>query len=177
MKKSILIIALILGFHSAQAQLDTTDLFEGMLSQVIKDAPRPELFNGSGKFDHRYSIGKLKYIFNDSGESFREIFGQMAEEFPGVVYANDMDVPHIMLEDYYRKNIKDHSYDSLRYSVSVPYYDKYDGRSILIERERIDCYFSGKSRLRFIQITRFNGEIVSVIDDAPELGGNEESLE
>ena len=32
MKKSILIIALILGFHSAQAQrqLDTSDLFEGM---------------------------------------------------------------------------------------------------------------------------------------------------
>jgi hypothetical protein len=172
MKKSILIIALILGFHSAQAQrqLDTSDLFEGMLYQVINDAPRPKVFIGSGKFDHRHSIGKLKYIFNDSGESFREIFGQMAEEFPGVVYANDMDVPHIKLEDYFRENIKDHCYDSLRYSVSVPYYDKYDGRSILIEREKIDCYFYGKSRERFIQITRFDGEIVSVLDDAPELG-------
>ena len=104
MKKSILIIALILGFHSAQAQrqLDTTDCFEGMLYQVIKDAPRPKVFIGSGKFDHRHSIGKLKYIFDDSGESFREIFGQMAEEFPGVVYADDMDVPHIKLEYYYR---------------------------------------------------------------------------
>jgi len=89
MKKLILVIALILGFHSAQAQckLDTSDLFEG-----------------------------------------------------------------------------------LRYSVSVPYYDKYDGRSFLIEREKIDCYFYGKSRERFIQITRFDGEIVSVLDDAPELG-------
>ena len=173
MKKSILIIALILGFHSARAQrqLDTTDFFEGMLYQVIKDAPRPKVFIGSGKFDHRHSIGKLKYIFNDSGESFREIFGQMAEEFPGVVYANDMDVPHIKLEDYFRKNIKDHFYDSIRYSVSHPYIQEINGKSVLIEREGIECYNSDKIyRVRFIQITRYNGEIIGVLDNAPELG-------
>ena len=172
MKKSILIIALILGFHSAQAQrqLDTTDLFEGMLYQVIKDAPRPKVFIGSGKFDHRHSIGKLKYIFNDSGESFREIFGQMAEEFPGVVYANDMDVPHIKLEDYFRENIKDHSYDSLYYHVQPSSYTEWDGKLIFTERESVECYNSDKIRVRFIQITRYNGEIIGVLDNAPELG-------
>lgn len=61
-----------------------------------------------------------------------------------------MDVPHIKLDDYYGKNIKDYSYDSVIFSVSVPYYDRYDGRSILIEREKIDCYFYGKSRVRFM---------------------------
>jgi len=62
----------------------------------------PKVFIGSGKFDNRFSIGKLKYFFNDSGESLREIFGQMAKEFRGVVYTNDIDVPHIKLEYYYR---------------------------------------------------------------------------
>lgn len=172
MKKSILIIALILGLHSAQAQrqLETSDLFEGMLYQAIKDAPRPKVFIGSGKFDHRHSIGKLKYIFNDSGELFREIFGQMAEEFPGVVYANDMDVPHIKLEDYFRENIMNHSYDSLYYHVQPSSYTEWDGKLIFTERESVECYNSDKIRVRFIQITRYNGEIISVLDNAPELG-------
>jgi hypothetical protein len=75
----------------------------------------------------------------------------MAEEFPGVVYGNDMDVPHIKLEDYFRENIKDHSYDSIRYTVSHPYIQEINGKSVLIEREGIECYNSDKIyRVRFI---------------------------
>ena len=81
-----------------------------------------------------------------------------------------MDVPHFKLEDYYRKNIKDHSYDSIRYSVQEPKYRERNGKSVLIEREGIECYNSDKIRVRFIQITRYNGEIIGVLDNAPELG-------
>ena len=171
MKKLILALALISGLNSAQAQrqLDTSDLFEGALAQVAKNLPRPKVFLGTGDFDHSSSIGKLKNIFSDNGESFREIFSQMPEEFPGVIYANDMDVPHIKLEDYFRENIKDHSYDSLEYSVSHPYIDEFNGKSGLVKREGIECYNSDKIRVRFIEITRFNGEIIAVLDNAPEL--------
>ena len=172
MKNLILAFALISGLNAAQAQrqLDTSDFFEGALAEVAKNSPRPKVFFGTGDFDHRSSIGKLKNIFSDNGESFREIFSQMPEEFPGVIYANDMDVPHIKLEDYYRKNIKDHSYDSLEYSVQEPKYRERHGKLVLIEREGIECYNSDKIRVRFIEITRYNGEVIGVLDNAPELG-------
>jgi hypothetical protein len=174
MKKLILALVLISGLNSAQAQrqLDTTDFLEGHLAQVAKDAPRSEVFTGSGKLNHRSSIGKLKNIFNDSGVTFEEIFGQISSEFPGVVYADDMSVPYIKLENYFIENIKDHVYDSLRYSKEAPKYIQKNGRSILVERESIDCYDSEQKRVRFIQITRYNGEIVSVLDNAPELKQN-----
>ena len=174
MKKLILIAAIIFGSNlaHAQRQLDTSDFFEGYLAQVIKDAPRPKVFIGSGKFDHSASIGRLKDIFNDSGEAFREIFGQMSEEFPGVTYSKDVSVPYIKLDDYYRENIKGHVYDSTRYTGSDPNQPDYiqeNGKSILVERETIHCYDSTKTRVRFIQITRYNGEIVSVLDNGAEL--------
>jgi hypothetical protein len=174
MKKLILIAAIIFGSNlaHAQSQLDTSDFFEGYLAQVIKDAPRPKVFIGSGKFDHSSSIGKLKDIFSDSGEAFREIFGQMSEEFPGVTYSNDASVPYIKLDDYYRENIKGLVYYSTRYSVSEPNYIQENGKSILVEREMIHCYDSTNTRVRFIQITRYNGEIVSVLDNAKELASN-----
>ena len=171
MKKSILITAIIFGSNlaHAQSQLDTSDLFEGSLAKILKDCPRPKVYGGTGNLDHSSSIGKLKDIFSDSGEAFREIFGQMPEEFPGIIYANDMSVPYIKLDDYYSKNIKNHSYDSLRYSVQNPKYDTRDGRFVLIEREGIDCYDSYGKRVRFIEITRYNGEIIAVLDNAEEL--------
>ena len=171
MKKIVLTISIILGSNLSQAQiqLDTTDLFEGSLSKILKDCPRPKVYGGTGYLDHNYSVGRLKDIFSDSGESFREIFGQMPEEFPGIVYANDMSVPYIKLDDYYSKNIKGHSYDSLRYSVQNPKYDTRDGRLVLIEREGIDCYDSEGKGVRFIEITRYNGEIIGVLDSAEEL--------
>ena len=171
MKKLILIAAIIFGSNLAHAQnqLDTSDLFEGSLAEAIKGLEMPKVFIGSGKFDHSASIGRLKDIFNDSGEAFREIFCQMSEEFPGIHYTNDMKVPYIKVDDYYSKNIKNHSYDSTRYIKSAPEYDTFLGKPILIEREVIYCYNSEGKNIRSIQITRFNREIVSVSDDAEEL--------
>ena len=170
MKTLILAMSLILSSNllNAQSQLDTSDLFEGSLAEAIKGIQMPEVFTGSGR-NHSSSIGRLKDIFNDSGEAFREIFGQMSQEFPGVVYTNDMKVPYIKLDDYYNKNIKNHSYDSTRYIKSAPEYDTFLGKPILIEREVIYCYNSEGKNIRSIQITRFNREIVSVADDAEEL--------
>ena len=170
MKKLILTIAIIFGSNLAQAQnqLDTSDLFEGSLAEAIKGIQKPEVFTGSGH-NHSSSIGRLKDIFSDSGEAFREIFGQISPEFPGVVYTNDTKVPYIQLDDYYNKNIKNHSYDSTRYVKSAPEYSKFLGKPVLIEREVIYCYNSEGKNIRSIQITRFNREIVDVSDDAEEL--------
>jgi hypothetical protein len=171
MKKTILITAIIFGSNLAQAQsqLDTSDLFEGPLSEAIKGLQKPKVFIGSGNFDHSASIGRLKDIFSDSGKAFKEIFSQMSEEFPGVLYPNDMQVPYIKLDDYYCKFIKNHFYDSTRYTISNPKYTTFDDKLILVEREVIYCYNSEGKNIRSIQITRFNREIVDVSDDAEEL--------
>jgi hypothetical protein len=171
MKKLVLAIVIILGSNLAQAQsqLDTSDLFEGPLSEAIKGFEKPKVFTGGGNLDHSASIGRLKDIFSDSGEAFREIFGQMSEEFPGVLYPNDMEVPYIKLDDYYSKYIKNHFYDSTRYTKSDPKYTTFDDKLILIERESIYCYNSEGKNIRSIQITRFNREIVNVGDDSEEL--------
>ena len=171
MKKLILSIAFIFGLNLAQAQdkLDTSDFFQTAVSQAAKDLQPVKYYIGTGDFDHSSSIGKLKNIFNDNGESFREIFGQMPEEFQGVVYANDMSVPYIKLDDYFKRSIKDHSYDSLSYSEAPSKYINENGKLILVERETINCFNASKERVRFIQISRYNGEIVHVLDNCSDL--------
>ena len=67
----------------------------------------PKVFIGSGKFDNRFSIGKLKYFFNDSGESLREIFGQMAlfDTCP-----NELDVVYFIKKFLQREHCAFHPY-------------------------------------------------------------------
>lgn len=163
MKKSILSLAFIFSLNLAQAQdfkLDTSDAFEGPLAKLIKDAPRPKVYDGTGEFDHSYSVGKLENIFNDNGASFESIFSQMSSEFPGVILqSNQGYIGNISLEEYFIKEIKGHSYDSISYSID---------KSILsedIEYEGISFYNANDpERVGFIQITRKNGEIINVMD-------------
>lgn len=173
MKKSILTIAFIFGSNLAQAQfqLDTSDSFEGPLSQAILSAPRPKAYDGMGYLDHSSSIGALKNIFSDSGESFSRIFDNLPSEFPGATYSEESEI-QVKVEDYYRKSIEGHSYDSIQYAINKSEIVE-DGRIIKVERESINCFNSNQSgRARFIQISRYNGEIIHVLDNAPELGGD-----
>lgn len=170
MKKLILALALISGLNSAQAQfqLDASDSFEGPLSQAILTAPRPKVYQGIGYLDHSSSIGDLKNIFSDSGKSFSRIFDNLPSEFPGATYSDESEI-QVNVEDYYRKSIKGHSYDSIVYSVNE-YEIVRDGRVIKVEREKISCYNSDQiGRVRFIQISRFDGEILGVLDNCSDL--------
>lgn len=174
MKKLILSLALILGLNSAQAQdlaLNPNDSFEGPLAKAILlhlQTSKPKPYEGMG-YDHRSSIGVLETIFEDSGESFSRIFDNLPSEFPGVKYANEPAIK-VKPEDYFKKAIKGHSYDSIRYFAQEPYEMVDGGRVIKVERESINCFNSDQSyRVRFIQITRYNGEIVSILDDCPDL--------
>ena len=170
MKKLILALALISGLNSAQAQfqLDTSDAFEGPLSQAILGAPRPKVYDGIGYLDHNSSIGALENIFSDSGESFSRIFDNLPSEFPGVTYSEESEI-QVKVEDYYRKSIEDHSYDSIEYSINKSEIVK-DGRIVKVEREIINCFNSNQSeRARFIQISRYDGEIVHVLDSCSDL--------
>jgi hypothetical protein len=167
MKKLILITAIIFGSNlaHAQSQLDTSDLFEGLVYQVAKGMPKPIIYERSGRFNHKYSIGKLKTLLEDSGESFREIFDTMPEKFPGATVFLDGIYQQVSLENYYEKFIKNHSYDSIKYSIDEPYYTKVNSKMVRVERESIDCYNSSGIRVRFIEITRHSGEIVLVMDN------------
>lgn len=170
MKKLILALALISGLNSAQAQfqLDLSDSFEGPLSQAILKASRPKAYDGIGYLNHNSSIGALKNIFGDSGESFSRIFDNLPAEFPGVTYSEESEI-QVKAEDYYRKSIKDHSYDSISYSINESEIVK-DGRIVKVEREVINCFNSNQSgRARFIQISRYDGEIVHVLDNCSDL--------
>jgi len=173
MTNLILLIAFIFGSNLAQAQfqLDTSDSFEGPLSQAILSAPRPKAYDGIGYLDHSYSIGALKNIFSDSGESFSRIFDNLPSEFPGATYSEESEI-QVKVEDYYRKCIEGHSYDSIAYAINKSEI-VIDGRIVKLERETINCFNSNQSgRARFIQISRYDGEIVHVLDNAPELGGD-----
>ena len=173
MKKLILALALISGLNSAQAQfqLDTSDAFEGPLSQAILGAPRPKVYDGIGYLNHNSSIGALENIFSDSGESFSRIFDNLPSEFPGATYSEESEI-QVKVEDYYRKSIEGHSYDSIAYAINKSEI-LIDGRIVKVERETINCFNSNQSgRARFIQISRYDGEIVHVLDNAPELGGD-----
>ena len=120
MKKSILSLAFIFSLNLVQAQdlkLDTSDAFEGPLSKAILDAPKPKIYNGIGYLDHSSSIGSLKSIFEDSGESFSRIFDNLPSKFPGITYSEESEI-QVNVEDYYKKSIKGHSYDSIAYSVN-----------------------------------------------------------
>ena len=170
MKKLILSLALISGLNSAQAQfqLDPSDSFEGPLSQAILRAPRPKVYDGIGYLNHNSSIGALENIFSDSGESFSRIFDNLPSEFPGVTYSEESEI-QVKVEDYYRKSIEDHSYDSIEYSINKSEIVK-DGRIVKVEREIINCFNSNQSeRARFIQISRYDGEIVHVLDSCSDL--------
>jgi hypothetical protein len=94
MKNLILSIAFIFGSNLAHAQfqLDTSDSFEGLLSQAILEAPRPKAYDGMGYLDHSSSIGALKNIFSDSGESFSRIFDNLPSEFPGATYSEESEI-------------------------------------------------------------------------------------
>jgi len=173
MTNLILLIAFIFGSNLAQAQfqLDTSDSFEGPLSQAILSAPRPKAYDGIGYLDHSYSIGALKNIFSDSGESFSRIFDNLPSEFPGATYSEESEI-QVKVEDYYRKSIEGHSYDSIAYAINKSEI-VIDGRIVKVERETINCFNANQSgRARFIQISRYDGEIVHVLDNAPELGGD-----
>ena len=170
MTNLILLIAFIFGSNLAQAQfqLDTSDSFEGPLSQAILSAPRPKAYDGMGYLDHSSSIGALKNIFSDSGESFSRIFDNLPSEFPGVTYSEESEI-QVKVEDYYRKSIKGHSYDSIEYSINESEIVN-DGRIVKVERESINCFNSNQSgRSRFIQISRYDGEIVHVLDNCSDL--------
>ena len=171
MKNPILSLAFILSLNLAQAQdfkLDTSDAFEGPLSEAIKDAPRPKVYNGVGYLDHSSSKGLLKSIFEDSGESFSRIFDNLPSEFPGITYSEESEI-RVKVEDYYRKSIKDHSYDSISYGINKSEIVK-NGRIVKVEREIINCFNSNQSgRVRFIQISRYDGEIVNVLDNCSDL--------
>jgi hypothetical protein len=167
MKKLILTIAIILGSNlsQAQSQLDTTDLFEGLVYQALKGMPKDSIYEIDGGFNHKSSIGKLKTILEDSGKSFREIFDTMPEKFPGATVFIDGSYQKVKLKNYYEKFIKDHSYDSIKYSIDEPYYTKSNSKVVRVERESIDFYNSSGIRVRFIEITRHFGEIVFVTDN------------
>ena len=170
MTNLILLIAFIFGSNLAQAQfqLDTSDSFEGPLSQAILSAPRPKAYDGMGYLDHSSSIGALKNIFSDSGESFFRIFDNLPSEFPGATYSEESEI-QVKVEDYYRKSIKGHSYDSIAYAVNESEIVN-DGRIVKVERETINCFNSNQSgRARFIQISRYDGEIVHVLDNCSDL--------
>lgn len=170
MKKLILSIAFIFGLNLAQAQfqLDPSDSFEGPLSKAILEAPKPKAYDGIGYLDHRSSVGALKNIFSDSGESFSRIFDNLPSEFPGATYSEESEI-QVKVEDYYRKAIKGHSYDSIEYAINKSEIVK-DGRVIKVEREIINCFNSDQSeRVRFIQISRYDGEIVHVLDNSSDL--------
>ena len=170
MKKLFLALALISGLNSAQAQfrLDTSDAFEGPLSQAILGSPRPKVYDGIGYLDHSSSIGSLKNIFSDSGESFSRIFDNLPSEFPGATYSEESKI-QVKVEDYYRKSIKGHSYDSITYAINESEIVK-DGKIVKVEREIINCFNSNQSgRARFIQISRYDGEIVHVLDSCSDL--------
>lgn len=166
MKKLILAFALISGLNSAQAQfqLDPSDSFEGPLSRAILGAPRPKAYGGIGYLNHNSSIGALENIFSDSGESFSRIFDNLPSEFPGVTYSEESKI-RVKADDYYRKCIEGHSYDSIEYAINKSEIVE-DGRVVKVEREIINCFSSSQSgRARFIQISRYDGEIVSILDD------------
>ena len=170
MKKLFLVLALISGLNSAQAQfrLDTSDAFEGPLSQAILGAPRPKVYDGIGYLDHSSSIGALKNIFSDSGESFSRIFDNLPSEFPGATYSEESKI-QVKVEDYFRKSIKGHSYDSIAYAINESEIVE-DGRIVKVEREIINCFnFNQSGRARFIQISRYDGEIVHVSDNCSDL--------
>ena len=170
MTNLILLIAFIFGSNLAQAQfqLDTSDSFEGPLSQAILSAPRPKAYDGMGYLDHSSSIGALKYIFSDSGESFSRIFDNLPSEFPGATYSEESEI-QVKVEDYYRKSIEGHSYDSIAYAINESEILE-DGRIVKVEREIINCFNSNQSgRARFIQISRYDGEIVHVLDNCSDL--------
>ena len=170
MKKLILALALISGLNSAQAQfqLDHSDSFEGPLSQAILRAPRPKAYDGIGYLYHNSSIGALENIFSDSGESFSRIFDNLPLEFPGATYSEESEI-QVKVEDYYRKSIKGHSYDSIAYAINESEIIN-DGRIVKVEREIINCFNSNQSgRARFIQISRYDGEIVHVLDNCSDL--------
>jgi hypothetical protein len=170
MKKLILSIAFIFGSNLAQSQsqLDTSDAFEGPLSQAILEAPRPKVYDGIGYLDHSSSIGALKSIFSDSGESFSRIFDNLPSEFPGATYSEESEI-QVKVEDYFRKSIKGHSYDSIAYAINESEIVN-DGKIVKVEREIINCFNSNQSgRARFIQISRYDGEIVHVLDNCSDL--------
>lgn len=113
-------------------------------------------------------MGALKSIFKDSGESFSRIFDNLPSEFPGITYSEESEI-QVKIEEYYKKSIKGHSYDSIVYSVNESEII-IGGRVIKVVREKISCYnFNQNRRVRFIQISRFDGEIVSVLDNCPDL--------
>ncbi len=171
MKKFALTFVLISGLNSAQAQdfkLDPSDAFEGPLSQAILGAPRPKVYDGIGYLDHSSSIGALKNIFSDSGESFSRIFDNLPSEFPGVTYSEESKI-QVKAKDYYRKGIEGHSYDSIAYAINKSEIVK-DGKIVKVKREIINCFNSNQSgRVRFIQISRYDGEIVHVSDNCSDL--------
>ena len=107
-------------------------------------------------------------IFSDSGESFSRIFDNLPSEFPGATYSEESEI-QVKVEDYYRKGIKGHSYDSITYDINESEIVN-DGRIVKVEREVINCFNSNQSgRARFIQISRYDGEIVHVLDNCSDL--------
>lgn len=162
-KLFILALALISGLNSAQAQLDPSDSFEGPLSRAILGAPRPKAYGGIGYLNHNSSIGALENIFSDSGESFSRIFDNLPSEFPGVTYAYESKI-QVKAEDYFRKGIEGNSYDSIEYAINKSEIVE-DGRVVKVEREIINCFSSSQSEERFIQISRYDGEIVHILDN------------
>ena len=171
MNKWILCLAMIMGINFVQAQneIDTSDSFIKLVNEAAKSFKPIKIYTGNNQSDHSASIGQLANIFNNTGKAFWTIFSTLDTAFPGVVYANDMSVPHIPIAVYYHRFIKDHSYDSLAYSSQTPKYITQDGKLKYVEREIINCYDVNKKRVRFIQITRYNKEIIHVLDNGEEL--------